>query len=125
MSELKGRVIPFPTKKVITTFHFIDGKSIYSVSSDVDYIDNKKEAVRDCIQSAHFTIYPNFIINNQYITHVEFEYESNESNESNETEEKKESKDDIKIYIKYINSALIFMMITCVIFYIYFSICKK
>lgn len=120
MSELKGRVIPFPTKKVITTFHFIDGKSIASVSTDVDYIENRKEHIRNLMYSAQFTIYYDFIVNNQFITHIEFDYEDHPNKQKNN-----ELKPTIKKYINFLHTSLICIMIAFFIFYICFSICKK
>lgn len=125
MSELKGRVIPFPTKKVITTFHFIDGKSIASISTDVDYIENRKEHIRNLMYSAQFTIYRDFIVNNQFITHIEFDYEDHPNKQKNNIFDSDLLKSGMKICMQILYCAFICMMIACFIVYIYFSICKK
>lgn len=128
MSELKGRVIPFPTKKVIITFHFIDGKSISSISSDVTHIENRKEIVAKSIQSSYFTCYHDFIVNNQFITHVEFDYQKDEDDKN----KKKNNifdldllKSGMKICMQILYYGFMCMMIASLIIYIYFSICKK
>lgn len=71
--SLKGRIIPFPTKKVITTFHFSSGEKTAIISKSNQSIEQTKSDILESIGCVYMA-FSNLVISTDKITHINFQY---------------------------------------------------
>lgn len=111
--SLQGRIIPLPTKKVITTFHFSNGEKTSIISKSNQSIDQTKSDILNSIACAYMA-FPDLVISTDKITHITLKYKENLS---------------IEDFFRLILLSLIYVFILIMIFaittYLYFKITGK
>lgn len=128
MSSLSNhKIIPYPTKKVVTKFYFVSGEKLEVISADNCNLEDKKERTAHSVSSCYYIRYSDCIISTNHITHITFEYDEDDEDDEDEknTKSAKPSiKDIFSLIANILHFVLMCMLFIYMIFYFY-SIFKK
>lgn len=116
------KIIPYPKKKVLTTFYFVSGEKLTTVTADNCNIDKKNNSIAHQICSSYFVQFANCIVSTNHITHVTFEYEDeDEDKDEDKDEDPKGKTPSIKDIFRVISKILSFILL-CMTF-VYVGVC--
>lgn len=117
MSSLSNhKIIPYPTKKVLTKFYFVSGEKLEVLTEENYDLEDKKERTAHSVSSCYYIRYSDCIISTNHITHITFEYDDDKDEEKPKV---------IKPSVKEIFSliAKIFHFVLMCMLFIYMILC--
>lgn len=110
------KIIPYPTKKVVTKFYFVSGEKLEVVSANNCNLEEKKERTANLVSSSYYVKFTAFIVSTNHITHITFEYDDDE-----DEEKPKVIKSSVKDIFSVISKILGFILL-CMSF-VYVAVC--